>query len=179
MEKEIISSGKMTFKFIWHYILYSLLFALITGFIYALISNIISSQIAINIIKLVFSGISVFLATKLSLKNIFKKYELKDENKKKYKRNIIIFFILIIIITTLYYAVIYSISAMRIDIMVENITIANGQDITEVIDIAKNILLGVNCVSAVVESLVYIGMIKYQNKYINEKTKKEDDKKGE
>lgn len=176
MEKEIISSGKMTFKFIWHYILYSLLLALITGFIYSLIS---SSTIIINIIKLVLSGISIFLATKLSLKDIFSANKLSEADKKKYKRNVIIFFIIIIIITTIYYAIIYTISIMKIDIMIANMTIADGQDITEIIDIAKDILLGVSLVSAVVESLVYIGMIKYQDKYINEKTKKEDSKKGE
>ena len=179
MKKEIISSGKMTFKFIWHYILYSLLLALITGFIYSLISSEINNVIIINIIRLVLSGISVFLATRLSLKDIFSANKLKEEDKKKYKRNIIIFFILIIIITTIYYALIHIINTIKIDTMVANITIADGQDITGVINTAKNIVLAIAGVSAVIESLIYIVMIKYQDKYIYEKTKKEDNKKGE
>ena len=177
MEKEIISSGKMTFNFIWRFIAYGLLLTLIKGFICSFFIN--SGIIITNIVMLILSGISIFIATKLSVKDIFNKYELEAENKKKYKRNIIIFFILIILITTIYYAFVYTIDVIKIDTMVENMTIADGQDITGVIDIAKNILLGITCISAVTESLVYIGMIKYQDKYIKEKTKKEDSKKGE
>jgi len=169
MEKQMISSGKMTFKFIWHFILYSLLLAIITGFIYSLIYSKISNVIAINIIMLILSGISIFLATKLSLKDIFTVNKLNEEDKKKYKRNIIIFFVIIILSTILYYALVYSITVMKIDSIVANLTIANNEDITGVIDMAKNIQLGITCVSAVVKSFVYIGMIKYQDKYINKK----------
>lgn len=119
-----------------------------------------------NIIMLVFSGISIFLATKLSLKDIFAENELKEGHKKKYKRNIIIFFIIIIIFTIIYYALIYTITVIKIDSMVDTLVIADNQDITGVIEQAKNIQLGVTCISAFVKSFIYVVMIKFQDKYI-------------
>lgn len=172
MEKNIVSSRKMTFKFIWHFILYSLILSIITGFIYSLLYSKIN-VIVMNIIELALSGISIFIATKLSLKDIFSENELDEKDVKKYKRNIIIFFLLCILLTLFYYAVSYAISVLKIDNMAATIVISNNEDISGIIEQAKNIQLGITCALAAINSLVYIGMMKYQDTYIKNKQKKE------
>lgn len=169
MEKEMISSGKMTFKFIWHFILYSLILSIITGFIYSLIYSKISNIIIMNIIMLMLSGISIFIATKLSIKDIFSDKQIKENDIKKYKRNVIIFFIICILLTLFYYALVYSITALRIDQIASTLVIADNQDITSAINKIKNMQLVITCASGVIKSFIYIGMMKYQDKYINKK----------
>ena len=172
MEKNIISSGKMTFKFIWHFILYSLILSIITGFIYSILYSKIN-VIVMNIIELILSGVSIFIATKLSLKDIFSENELDEKNTKKYKRNIIIFFSLCIFLVLFYYALVYAISVLKIDNIAATLVISNNEDISGVIEQAKNIQLGITCALASVNSLVYIGMMKYQDTYIKNKQKRE------
>lgn len=167
MEKENISSMKMTFKFILHFILYSIIMIIITGFIYSLIYNKIKNVIITSIISTILSCVSIFIATKLSVKDIFADKTLDKENMSKYKRNIIIFFVICILINIFYYAIVYSVTILGIDKMVNNLQISSNQDITGIIEQAKNVQLIITCIVAVIKSFVYVGMIKYQNKYID------------
>lgn len=130
MEKEMVTSRKMTFGFIWHYILYSIVITIITGFIYSLIYGKISNVIIMAIISTVLSCITVFIATKLSTKDIFTGKKLDEDNKKKYKRNMIVFFVICIIINIFYYALTYSITVFQIEKISSNLQIANNQDIS-------------------------------------------------
>lgn len=167
MEKKIVTSKKLTFSFIWHFILYTIIMTLIAGFIYTMINDKINNTIIMNIISLIFSSINIFIATKLSLKDIFAEKTLKKEDIKKYRRNIIIFFIICILLNIMYYAIIYVISIMQIDKVSNNLQIAINQDISGITQQAKDIQLAITCIVAVTKGFVYIGMIKYQDKFIS------------
>ncbi len=165
MEEQNISSGKMTFKFIWHFILYRIVLSIIVGFLYSLIYGKINIFILL-VLDVILSGISIFLATKLSLKDIFTSNKLKEEDKKKFKRNIIIFFALIIFGTLFLYAFLFAIIVAVIEVAASGIQVAEGQDITGALDLLKTIALVVTFLCAFAKSGIYIGMMKYKNKYL-------------
>lgn len=166
MEKELITSGKMTFKFIWHFILYSIVINIITNVMYSLIFNKVNNVIITSIISTTLSCVTIFIATKLSIKDIFTERKLDEENFKKYRRNIIIFFVICIIVNIFYYALSYSVSVSLIDKYVSNLQIAGNKDISGVIQKAKDIQLVMVCIVTVIKSFVYIAMVKYQDRYI-------------
>ena len=139
---------------------------LIVGFIYVIIYDKINNVIVTYVIRLILSAITIFIATKLSLKDIFREKTLKKEDISNYRRNTILFFIICILFNILYYAILYAISIIGIDRIVSNIQIADNQDISGVIQQAKNIQLALTCTVAVAKGFIYIGMIKYQDKYI-------------
>lgn len=173
MEKEIGSSGKMTFSFLWHYVLYyiilTLIFGVIFSFIYTKVNIIISS-----ILTVVALFISVFLATKLSTKDIFRSKLLDEENVKKFQRNMLIFFIICILFTTFYNAIVYSVSILRIDGQMLSLGEEIQEQIKSVVEEAKSLQMIITLVVAAIESSGYIVMIPIQRKWIQKENKVEE-----
>ena len=171
MKKKEVSSKKMMFSFIWHFLVYGIILSIIVGFIFGLLyPKVYKIKIAMPIILLILSSIAVFISTKLSTKDIFNKKILKKGDEEKYMKSIIIFFVICILATTLIYALIYSVYSLQIDRMVAEITNNHNEDVEPAIEQLKNIVLGVTCAIAVIKSIVYVLMMRYENKYMSKLT---------
>ena len=97
MEKEIKTSGKMTWAFIWRFVLYYIVISIILAVIlYFLLGKI--NNLVLAIFSIITMAILIFIPTKLATSDIFKTKKMDDKNLKRFKRNIIIFYFIVMII---------------------------------------------------------------------------------
>ena len=167
MEREWTSSGKMTFSYLWHYILYYLCLSLIVGFVYTLIVGKINF-IVLSIITIVTFFITIFLSSKLATMDIFKKRQLDDDNTSKFFRNIVIFFIICMLLTILYNAISYQTTVVTLDKKLEVIEDQeNKGKLQSIVDEVKSMQKIVTIVVCTIECSMYLIMIPLQRKMIN------------
>ena len=96
MEKELKTSGKMTWGFIWRFILYYIILTIIFAVIYNILSGHINILIS-SIFSIVMMAVLIYIPSKLATSDIFKEKKLDAKNEWKFKRNIIIFYVILMI----------------------------------------------------------------------------------
>lgn len=114
MEKELKTSGKMTWGFIWRFIIYYVILSIIFAVIYGLLSGKMNLLVA-SIYSIVTMAILIFIPSKLATSDIFKDKKMDNNNERKFKRNIIIFYILLMIIVSFGNVINYTMILMNID----------------------------------------------------------------
>lgn len=167
LEREWTSSGKMTFSYLWHYILYYLCLSLIVGFIYTLVVGKINF-IVLSIITIVTFFITIFLSARLATSDIFKKKKLEDNAISKFFRNIVIFFIICMVLTILYNAINYQTTVVTLDKKLEVIEEGeNKEKLQSIVDEVKSMQKTVTIVVCIIECSMYLVMIPIQRKMID------------
>ena len=79
MEKEINTSGKMTWGFIWRFILYYIVISIIlTVITYFMLGKV--NMLVLSIFSVVTMGILIFFPTKLATSDVFKTRKMDDKN---------------------------------------------------------------------------------------------------
>lgn len=126
MEKEIQTSGKMTWGFIWRFILYYIVISIILAVIsYFILGKV--NMLVLSIFSIITMGILIFFPTKLATSDIFKEKKLDVINLRKFKRNIIIFYILVMLFVTLGNTLNFSVTMIGL----ENAKAAAEQEIND------------------------------------------------
>ena len=78
MEKEINTSGKMTWGFIWRFILYYIVISIIlTVITYFMLGKV--NMLVLSIFSVVTMGILIFFPTKLATSDVFKTRKMDDK----------------------------------------------------------------------------------------------------
>lgn len=114
MEKEIKTSGKMTWAFIWRFVLYYIVISIILAVIlYFLLGKI--NNLVLAIFSIITMAILIFIPTKLATSDIFKTQKMDDKNLKRFKRNIIIFYFIVMIIVSLGNALSYALTIIGLE----------------------------------------------------------------
>ena len=94
MERELETSGKMTWAFIWRFILYYIAISIVLAVItYFMLGK--ANMLVLSIFSIITMGILIFFPTKLATSDVFKTRKMDSVNLKKFKRNIIIFYIIV------------------------------------------------------------------------------------
>lgn len=96
MEKELKTSGKMTWGFIWRFLAYYIILTIIFAVIYNILSGHINILVS-SIFSIIMMAILIYIPSKLATSDIFKEKKLDAGNEWKFKRNIIIFYIILMI----------------------------------------------------------------------------------
>lgn len=96
MEKELKTSGKMTWGFIWRFIIYYIILTIIFAVIYNILVGNINILVS-SIFSVITMAILIYVPSKLATSDIFKDKRLDERNEKKFKRNIIIYYIILMI----------------------------------------------------------------------------------
>ena len=84
MEKELKTSGKMTWGFIWRFIIYYVILSIIFAVIYGLLSGKMNLLVA-SIYSIVTMAILIFIPSKLATSDIFKDKKMDNNNERKFK----------------------------------------------------------------------------------------------
>lgn len=114
MEKELTTSGKMTWGYIWRFILYYIVISLILAVIeYFMLGKV--NMLVLSIFSVVTMGILIFFPTKLATSDIFKTRRMDDKNLRKFKRNIIIFYIMVMLVVSFVNALNYAVTIIGLE----------------------------------------------------------------
>ena len=88
MERELETSGKMTWAFIWRFILYYIAISIVLAVItYFMLGK--ANMLVLSIFSIITMGILIFFPTKLATSDLFKTKKMDSINLKKFKRNIL------------------------------------------------------------------------------------------
>ncbi len=133
MERELKTSGKMTWGFIWRFILYYIVISIILAVImYFMLGKV--NMLVLSIFSVVTMAILIFIPTKLATSDIFRTKKLDDKNLRKFKRNIIIFYIIVMIVVTLGNALNYAVTMVGL----ENARVAAEQEVQNSEDLSDD-----------------------------------------
>lgn len=109
MERELKTSRKMTWAFIWRFILYYIAISIILAVItYFMLGK--ANMLVLSIFSIITMGILIFFPTKLATSDVFKTRKMDSVNLKKFKRNIIIFYIIVMSAVTLFNTLNYAVT---------------------------------------------------------------------
>ena len=114
MERELETSGKMTWAFIWRFILYYIAISIVLAVItYFMLGK--ANMLVLSIFSIITMGILIFFPTKLATSDLFKTKKMDSINLKKFKRNIVIFYIIVMMIVTLFNTLNYAVTMIGLE----------------------------------------------------------------
>ena len=185
MEKELKTSGKMTWAFIWRFILYYIVISIIITVIeYFMLGKV--NMLVLSIFSIVTMGILIFFPTKLATSDVFKTRKMDDKNLFKFKRNIIIFYVLVLIVVSLFNTLNYAVTLIGLEDaraaseeQIKNREEIDDEEKSTMIESQNNYVEQVKSVQketfiiiTVIDAILFIfGVIiqfRYTKKYINE-----------
>lgn len=185
MEKELKTSGKMTWAFIWRFILYYIVISIIIAVIeYFMLGNV--NMLVLAIFSVVTMGILIFFPTKLATSDVFKTRKMDDKNLFRFKRNIIIFYILVLVVVSLFNTLNYAVTIIGLEgtRAAAEEQIQNSEDIDEeekstmienqnnYVEQVKNVQKETFMIITLIDAILFVfGVIiqfKLTKKYINE-----------
>ena len=181
MEKELKTSGKMTWAFILYYIVISIIITVIEYFMLGKVN-----MLVLSIFSIVTMGILIFFPTKLATSDVFKTRKMDDKNLFKFKRNIIIFYVLVLIVVSLFNTLNYAVTLIGLEDaraaseeQIQNSEEIDDEEKSTMIESQNNYVEQVKSVQketfiiiTVIDAILFIfGVIiqfRYTKKYINE-----------
>ena len=185
MDKELKTSGKMTWAFIWRFILYYIVISIIITVIeYFMLGKV--NMLVLSIFSIVTMGILIFFPTKLATSDVFKTRRMDDKNLFKFKRNIIIFYVLVLIVVSLFNTLNYAVTLIGLEDaraaseeQIQNSEEIDDEEKSTMIESQNNYVEQVKSVQketfiiiTVIDAILFIfGVIiqfRYTKKYINE-----------
>lgn len=185
MEREIKTSGKMTWAFIWRFVLYYIVISIILAVItYFMLGKV--NMLVLSIFSIITMGILVFFPTKLATSDLFKTRKMDNTNLRKFKRNIIIFYIIVMSVVTLFNTLNYAVTIIGLENLNESAIeeVKNNKDLKEeeknkmletqnnYIEQVKKIQKETFIIMTLIDIILFIlGIIiqfKYTKKYLNE-----------
>ena len=185
MEKELKTSGKMTWAYIWRFILYYIVISIIITVIeYFMLGKV--NMLVLSIFSIVTMGILIFFPTKLATSDVFKTRKMDDKNLFKFKRNIIIFYVLVLIVVSLFNTLNYAVTLIGLEDaraaseeQIQNSEEIDDEEKSTMIESQNNYVEQVKSVQketfiiiTVIDAILFIfGVIiqfRYTKKYINE-----------
>ena len=114
MERELETSGKMTWAFIWRFILYYIAISIVLAVItYFMLGK--ANMLVLSIFSIITMGILIFFPTKLATSDLFKTKKMDSINLKKFKRIIFIFYIIVMMIVTLFNTLNYAVTMIGLE----------------------------------------------------------------
>ena len=178
MEKEINTSGKMTWGFIWRFILYYIVISIIlTVITYFMLGKV--NMLVLSIFSVVTMGILIFFPTKLATSDVFKTRKMDDKNLRKFKRNIIIFYVVVMLFVSLGNALNYAVTIIGLEDaraqaeeQVQNSESIEDEEKTTMIqqvkDVQKETFIIITAIDAILFVIGVIIQFKYTQKYMND-----------
>ena len=185
MEKEINTSGKMTWGFIWRFILYYIVISIIlTVITYFMLGKV--NMLVLSIFSVVTMGLLIFFPTKLATSDVFKTRKMDDKNLRKFKRNIIIFYVVVMLFVSLGNALNYAVTIIGLEDAraqaeeqvqnsesiedEEKTTMIESQNnyVQQVKDVQKETFIIITAIDAILFVIGVIIQFKYTQKYMND-----------
>ncbi len=185
MEREIKTSGKMTWAFIWRFVLYYIVISIILAVItYFMLGKV--NMLVLSIFSIITMGILVFFPTKLATSDLFKTRKMDSINLRKFKRNIVIFYIVVMSVVTLFNTLNYAVTMIGLENVNESAIeeVKNNKNLKEeeknkmletqnnYIEQVKKIQKETFIIMTLIDIILFIlGIIiqfKYTKKYLNE-----------
>lgn len=185
MERELETSGKMTWAFIWRFILYYIAISIVLAVItYFMLGK--ANMLVLSIFSIITMGILIFFPTKLATSDLFKTKKMDSINLKKFKRNIVIFYIIVMMIVTLFNTLNYAITMIGLENVNESAIeeIKNNENLQEeeknkmiesqnnyieqVEKIQRETFIIITLIDIILFILGIIIQFRYTKKYLNE-----------
>lgn len=185
MEKELKTSGKMTWGFIWRFVLYYIVISIILAVIlYFMLGKV--NMLVLSIFSIVTMAILVFIPTKLATSDIFKTKKMDDKNLRKFKRNVIIFYIIVMLIVSFGNALDYAVTMIGLENARASSEqeIQNSTDLTDdeknsqiqqqndyvaqVVSVERETFMIITLIDGILFVFGVVAQFKFTNKYINE-----------
>lgn len=185
MEREIKTSGKMTWAFIWRFVLYYIVISIILAVItYFMLGKV--NMLVLSIFSIITMGILVFFPTKLATSDLFKTRKMDSINLRKFKRNIVIFYIVVMSVVTLFNTLNYAVTMIGLENVNESAIeeVKNNKDLKEeeknkmletqnnyieqVKKIQKETFIIITLIDIILFILGIIIQFRYTKKYLNE-----------
>lgn len=185
MEREIKTSGKMTWAFIWRFVLYYIVISIILAVItYFMLGK--ANMLVLSIFSIITMGILVFFPTKLATSDLFKTRKMDSINLRKFKRNIVIFYIVVMSVVTLFNTLNYAVTMIGLENVNESAIeeVKNNKDLKEeeknkmletqnnyieqVKKIQKETFIIITLIDIILFILGIIIQFRYTKKYLNE-----------
>ena len=185
MERELETSGKMTWAFIWRFILYYIAISIVLAVItYFMLGK--ANTLVLSILSIITMGILIFFPTKLATSDLFKTKKMDSINLKKFKRNIVIFYIIVMMIVTLFNTLNYAVTMIGLENVNEPAIeeIKNNENLQEeeknkmiesqnnyieqVEKIQRETFIIITLIDIILSILGIIIQFRYTKKYLNE-----------
>lgn len=185
MERELETSGKMTWAFIWRFILYYIAISIVLAVItYFMLGK--ANMLVLSIFSIITMGILIFFPTKLATSDLFKTKKMDSINLKKFKRNIVIFYIIVMMIVTLFNTLNYAVTMIGLENVNESAIeeIKNNENLQEeeknkmiesqnnyieqVEKIQRETFIIITLIDIILFILGIIIQVRYTKKYLNE-----------
>lgn len=185
MERELETSGKMTWAFIWRFILYYIAISIVLAVItYFMLGK--ANMLVLSIFSIITMGILIFFPTKLATSDLFKAKKMDSINLKKFKRNIVIFYIIVMMIVTLFNTLNYAVTMIGLENVNESAIeeIKNNENLQEeeknkmiesqnnyieqVEKIQRETFIIITLIDIILFILGIIIQFRYTKKYLNE-----------
>ena len=185
MERELETSGKMTWAFIWRFILYYIAISIVLAVItYFMLGK--ANMLVLSIFSIITMGILIFFPTKLATSDLFKTKKMDSINLKKFKRNIVIFYIIVMMIVTLFNTLNYAVTMIGLENVNESAIeeIKNNENLQEeeknkmiesqnnyieqVEKIQRETFIIITLIDIILFILAIIIQFRYTKKYLNE-----------
>ncbi len=185
MEIELETSGKMTWAFIWRFILYYIAISIVLAVItYFMLGK--ANMLVLSIFSIITMGILIFFPTKLATSDLFKTKKMDSINLKKFKRNIVIFYIIVMMIVTLFNTLNYAVTMIGLENVNESAIeeIKNNENLQEeeknkmiesqnnyieqVEKIQRETFIIITLIDIILFILGIIIQFRYTKKYLNE-----------
>lgn len=185
MERELETSGKMTWAFIWRFILYYIAISIVLAVItYFMLGK--ANMLVLSIFSIIAMGILIFFPTKLATSDLFKTKKMDSINLKKFKRNIVIFYIIVMMIVTLFNTLNYAVTMIGLENVNESAIeeIKNNENLQEeeknkmiesqnnyieqVEKIQRETFIIITLIDIILFILGIIIQFRYTKKYLNE-----------
>ena len=185
MERELETSGKMTWAFIWRFILYYIAISIVLAVItYFMLGK--ANMFVLSIFSIITMGILIFFHTKLATSDLFKTKKMDSINLKKFKRNIVIFYIIVMMIVTLFNTLNYAVTMIGLENVNESAIeeIKNNENLQEeeknkmiesqnnyieqVEKIQRETFIIITLIDIILFILGIIIQFRYTKKYLNE-----------
>ena len=185
MERELETSGKMTWAFIWRFILYYIAISIVLAVItYFMLGK--ANMLVLSIFSIITMGILIFFPTKLATSDLFKTKKMDSINLKKFKRNIVIFYIIVMMIVTLFNTLNYAVTMSGLENVNESAIeeIKNNENLQEeeknkmiesqnnyieqVEKIQRETFIIITLIDIILFILGIIIQFRYTKKYLNE-----------
>ena len=185
MERELETSGKMTWAFIWRFILYYIAISIVLAVItYFMLGK--ANMLVLSIFSIITMGILIFFPTKLATSDLFKTKKMDSINLKKFKRNIVIFYIIVMMIVTLFNTLNYDVTMIGLENVNESAIeeIKNNENLQEeeknkmiesqnnyieqVEKIQRETFIIITLIDIILFILGIIIQFRYTKKYLNE-----------
>ena len=185
MERELETSGKMTWAFIWRFILYYIAISIVLAVItYFMLGK--ANMLVLSIFSIITMGILIFFPTKLATSDLFKTKKMDSINLKKFKRNIVIFYIIVMMIVTLFNTLNYAVTMIGLENVNESAIeeIKNNENLQEeeknkmierqnnyieqVEKIQRETFIIITLIDIILFILGIIIQFRYTKKYLNE-----------